>query len=81
LFGVRLGFVEGTVSKIGFVFDFILHNAYTVDACALTSILPSLFLIVMIYGGHKRDYGPNTPSTFTFNLMLLALIFSMNNVT
>jgi hypothetical protein len=35
--------------KICFVFDFILHTAYTVDACALTSILPSLPLIDMIY--------------------------------
>jgi hypothetical protein len=32
-----------------FVFDFILHTAYNVDACALTSILPSLSLIDMIY--------------------------------
>jgi hypothetical protein len=31
-----------------FVSDFILHTAYTVDACALTSILPSLSLIDMI---------------------------------
>jgi hypothetical protein len=30
------------VGKICFVFDFILHTAYAVDACALTSILPSL---------------------------------------
>jgi hypothetical protein len=28
------------VGKICFVFDFILHTAYGVDACALTSILP-----------------------------------------
>jgi hypothetical protein len=32
-----------------FVFDFILHIACTVDACALTSILPSPSLIGMIY--------------------------------
>jgi hypothetical protein len=31
------------------VFDIILHTAYTVCACALTSILPSLSLIDMIY--------------------------------
>jgi hypothetical protein len=31
------------------VFDFILHTAYSVDACALTSILPSLYLIDMTY--------------------------------
>jgi hypothetical protein len=35
------------VGKICFVFDFILHTAYTVDACALTSILPLLSLINM----------------------------------
>jgi hypothetical protein len=31
------------------VYDFILHMAYTVDESALTSILPSLSLINMIY--------------------------------
>jgi hypothetical protein len=34
---------------ICFVIDFILHTAYTVDACALTSILPSLSLIDRTY--------------------------------
>jgi hypothetical protein len=34
--------------KMCFVFDFILHTAYTVDACALTSTLPSLSLIDML---------------------------------
>jgi hypothetical protein len=34
---------------ICFVFEFILLTAYTVDACALTSTLPSLFLIDRIY--------------------------------
>jgi hypothetical protein len=34
---------------IGFVYDFIVHAAYTVDACAVTSILPSPSLIDMIY--------------------------------
>jgi hypothetical protein len=33
----------------GFVFDIILHIAYIVDACARTSILPSLSLIDRIY--------------------------------
>jgi hypothetical protein len=32
-----------------FFFDFILHIAYIVDACVLTTILPSLSLIDMIY--------------------------------
>jgi hypothetical protein len=37
------------VGKIRFVFEFILHTAYNVDGCALTSILSSLSLIDMIY--------------------------------
>jgi hypothetical protein len=37
------------VGRFCFIFDFILHTAYTVDACVLTSILPSLLLIDMIY--------------------------------
>jgi hypothetical protein len=32
-----------------FIFDFILHIAYTVDACALARILLSLSLIYTIY--------------------------------
>jgi hypothetical protein len=32
-----------------FVFDLIRHRAYNVDACALTSIQPTLSLIDMIY--------------------------------
>jgi hypothetical protein len=43
------------IGKIGFVFDLILHAAYTVCACALTSILPSLSLIDMTYC--KADTG------------------------
>jgi hypothetical protein len=34
---------------ICFVFDFILHTAYTVDACTLTSIRLSLTLIDATY--------------------------------
>jgi hypothetical protein len=45
------------VGKICFVFDFILPTANTVDACALTSILPSLSLIDMIY------FAPDTKAT------------------
>jgi hypothetical protein len=37
------------VGKMCFVHESILHTAYIVDACALTSILPSLPLIVMTY--------------------------------
>jgi hypothetical protein len=45
---VRLGEVGSTVGKIFYVFDFILHTAYTVDACAVIRILPTLSLIDMI---------------------------------
>jgi hypothetical protein len=38
-----------TVCKICFVFNFILHTAYTVDARAPIRILPSLSFIDMIY--------------------------------
>jgi hypothetical protein len=48
-FRVQLVQVGSTVSNICFVFDFILHNAYTLDAGALTSMLPSLSVIYMIY--------------------------------
>jgi hypothetical protein len=44
-----LGWVGNTVGKICFIFDFIIYIACTVDACALTSILPTLSLIDMIY--------------------------------
>jgi hypothetical protein len=37
------------MGKICSVFDFILHTTFSVDACALTSIMPSLSLIDMIY--------------------------------
>jgi hypothetical protein len=46
---VRSRHVGNAVGQICFVFDFILHFAYTVDAYTLTSILPSLSLIIMIY--------------------------------
>jgi hypothetical protein len=49
---------EESVSR--FVFDFILPTAYTVDACALTSILPSLFLIDMT---HCTPYTKATPAS------------------
>jgi hypothetical protein len=37
-----------------FIFDFILHIAYTVDACAFTSILLSLSLIGIYYTGDTK---------------------------
>jgi hypothetical protein len=45
----KLGYVVSTVGMISFVLDFILHTAYAVFTCALTSILPSLYLIDTIY--------------------------------
>jgi hypothetical protein len=54
-----LGYVGNTFRKICFVSDFILYTVYTVGAYALTSILPSLGLINMIYGGHKNDASVN----------------------
>jgi hypothetical protein len=44
---VRLGWKYSRY--ICFVFDFIFHTAYTLGACALTSILPSLSLIDTVY--------------------------------
>jgi hypothetical protein len=38
-----------TGGKSCFVLDFILHTACTVDECAITSILPTLSLIGLIY--------------------------------
>jgi hypothetical protein len=47
-----------------FVFDFILHTAYNVDACALTSILHSLSLIDMTY--FTEDTKATPASIFRF---------------
>jgi hypothetical protein len=46
--------------SVFFRFRFILPTAYTVDACALTSILPSLSLIDMT---HCTPYTNATPSS------------------
>jgi hypothetical protein len=46
---VRLCWVGIIVGEMCLVYDFILHTTYTVDACSLTSILPSLSMIDMIY--------------------------------
>jgi hypothetical protein len=49
VFSVVKTFMEfERIGNICFVFDFILHTAYTVHAWALTSILPSLSLIDMM---------------------------------
>jgi hypothetical protein len=59
-----------------FVFDFIIHIAYTVDACALTSILLSLSLIDMIY------YRPETKATpaSILSLIWILLLHNVSNV-
>jgi hypothetical protein len=49
-----------TLDKVCFVFDFILHTEYTVDACALTRLLPSLSIIDMTYCA-AYPHSPNTP--------------------
>jgi len=54
---VTLRYVGNRVDKICFVFDFILHTTYIVDACALTGILLSLSLIDTAY------YTPDTKAT------------------
>jgi hypothetical protein len=41
-----------------FVFDFILHTVYTVDACAFTSILSSPSLIDVMYCVADRKSTP-----------------------
>jgi hypothetical protein len=46
------------LGKYCFVFDFILHTSYAVDACALTSILPSVSLIDMTYCAAQRKAKP-----------------------
>jgi hypothetical protein len=50
-----LGQFGNTVGKFSFFFDFILHIAYSVLACALTSILPSLSLIDVTYCTAKES--------------------------
>jgi hypothetical protein len=50
--------VDESVSR--FVFDFIFPTAYTVGACALTSILPSLSVMDMI---HCTQYTKATPAS------------------
>jgi hypothetical protein len=54
----RLGLTGSTIGKNCFVFDFILHTAYNVDVCALTSILPSRSLINMTYFTEVRKATP-----------------------
>jgi hypothetical protein len=55
-----LGWIGSTVRKVCFVFDFNPHTVYTVDECALTSILPSLSSIDMI---HCTPYTKTTPAS------------------
>jgi hypothetical protein len=47
---VGVGWIRFEVRSVRYVsFSIFFHTAYTVDACALASILPSLSLIDMIY--------------------------------
>jgi hypothetical protein len=58
-----------------FVFDFILHTAYTVDACALTSIMPSLSLIDTIYCTPDTKATPASASIF--RLICISLLHNI----
>jgi hypothetical protein len=73
----RLGYVrlEGTVGKFCFLFHFILHIAYTVDACALTSILPSLSLIDMTYC--TPDTKATPASALVFRLIWISFLYNV----
>jgi hypothetical protein len=53
-----LGWVGNTVGKYCFVFDFILHTSYAVDACALTIIMPSVSLMDMMCFTAQRKATP-----------------------
>jgi hypothetical protein len=53
-----LGWVGNTVGKYCFVLDFILQTSYAVDACPLTSMLPSVSLIDMMYFTAQRKATP-----------------------
>jgi hypothetical protein len=57
------------------VFDIILHTAYTVDACAPTSILPSLFFIDMIY--FTADTKATPASASIFRLIWISLLHNV----
>jgi uncharacterized protein YbbC (DUF1343 family) len=61
-----------------FVFHFILHNAYTVDACALTSIA---FIVLdkydILYFGHNSDGGVGSASIF--RLIWIPLLHNLRN--
>jgi len=55
-----------------FFFDFILHIAYIVDACALTDILPSISFIGMVC---FRTYTKATPCRFRASASNFLLIW------
>jgi hypothetical protein len=46
--------VGSTFGKICFVLDFILHTAYTIDACTITSVLTALSLIDTYFTAHTK---------------------------
>jgi hypothetical protein len=47
--------IRRIIKRIYFVFDFILYFVYVVDACALSTILPSLSLIDYLHAAEKSD--------------------------
>jgi hypothetical protein len=61
------------VGKICFIFEFVFHTAYSVDACALTSTLRSLSLIDMIC------CAPGTKATLVsiFRLLRISLLHNV----
>jgi len=75
---VRLCKVGRTVRKICFVSDFILHTAYTADACALTSILPSLSLMwYIVRRTQKRSLRRFRASVSIFIFIWISLLHNV----
>jgi hypothetical protein len=74
---VTLRYVRSTVCKVCFVFDFILHSAYTVDAGALTSLLTSLsFILRRIQKRRRRRF---RASASIFRSIWISLLHNVVN--
>jgi hypothetical protein len=78
----RIGWVQVRLeiqSVWCFVFDFILHTAYTIGACALTSILPPLSLIdwYIVWRTQKRRRRRFRASASIFRLMWISLLHNV----
>jgi hypothetical protein len=76
----NLGQVGCTVGETYFVLDFILHTTYTVDACALTSILPPLFLLDKVHFTAGTEATPESVLGFSVNFLLIWILFLHNVV-